>query len=183
MRSLIVFVVLGAASLLLLSSEAVDYQVGDSTGWQNPSSSSFYSDWASGKTFSVGDTLTFTFATDSHDVATVSKSDYDNCNIANQNNVIKDGPANITLRAAGDYHYFCTFSNHCSVGQKLAITVAASNSTPSTPSPPGTPAGTPSSSPPPPPPSAASTHENDNPPSKKDSAENIVRFLKQSLID
>jgi hypothetical protein len=57
MRSLIVFVVLGAVSLLLRGSEAVDYQVGDGTGWRSPSSTSFYSDWASGKTFALGDTL------------------------------------------------------------------------------------------------------------------------------
>jgi hypothetical protein len=57
MRSLIVFVVLGAVSLLLRGSEAVDHEVGDTTGWKSPSSTSFYSDWASGKTFALGDTL------------------------------------------------------------------------------------------------------------------------------
>ncbi|KAJ6673222.1 BLUE COPPER PROTEIN [Salix viminalis] len=78
---LIVFVVLGVASLLLHSSKATDYEVGDSTGWKAPSDTSFYSTWASGKNFTVGDTLKFTFTTGVHDVATVSKSDYDSCNI------------------------------------------------------------------------------------------------------
>ncbi|KAJ6331856.1 hypothetical protein OIU76_010276 [Salix suchowensis] len=32
-------------------------------GWTRPSSSSVYSDWASDKTFAIGDTLTFTFTT------------------------------------------------------------------------------------------------------------------------
>ncbi|KAJ6758990.1 PEELING CUPREDOXIN putative-RELATED [Salix koriyanagi] len=156
---LIVFVVLGVASLLLHSSKATDYEVGDSTGWKAPSDSSFYSTWASGKTFTVGDTLKFTFATGVHDVATVSKSDYDSCNIAGQSNVSKTGPTTITLSAPGTLYYFCTFSDHCSRGQKLSITVVASSTpstpspppTPSTPSPPGTPPTTSSSSPPPPP--------------------------------
>ena len=57
MGTLVAFVVLGAASLLLHSSKAAVYEVGDSTGWQAPSSTSFYSNWASGKNFTVGDTL------------------------------------------------------------------------------------------------------------------------------
>uniref|UniRef100_A0A6N2N111 Phytocyanin domain-containing protein n=1 Tax=Salix viminalis TaxID=40686 RepID=A0A6N2N111_SALVM len=131
---LIVFVVLGVASLLLHSSKATDYEVGDSTGWKAPSDTSFYSTWASGKNFTVGDTLKFTFTTGVHDVATVSKSDYDSCNINGQSNVSKTGPTTITLSAPGTLYYFCTFSDHCSRGQKLSITVVAS-STPSPPSP------------------------------------------------
>ncbi|KAI5584084.1 hypothetical protein BDE02_06G057900 [Populus trichocarpa] len=150
MRSLIVFVVLGAVSLLLRGSEAAVYQVGDGTGWTRPTSTSFYSDWASGKTFALGDTLTFTFTTGAHDVATVSKSDYDNCNTGSPNNVLTTGPA--TINVTGDSYFLCTIAGHCSAGQKLAITVAAGN-TPS----PGTSPETPSSSPPPPPPSAASS--------------------------
>ncbi|KAJ6381121.1 hypothetical protein OIU77_029919 [Salix suchowensis] len=149
MRNLIVFVVLGAVSLLLRNSEAATYEVGGSgTGWTRPSSSSVYSDWASDKTFAIGDTLTFTFTTGAHDVATVSKSNYDNCNGASPNNLVSAGPASVLLNTTGDYYFICTIAGHCSAGQKLAITVAAG----STPSPPGTP-----SSPPPPPPSAASS--------------------------
>ncbi|KAF9679778.1 hypothetical protein SADUNF_Sadunf06G0050500 [Salix dunnii] len=148
MRSLIIFVVLGAVSLLLPNSDAATYEVGDSTGWIRPSTSSFYSTWASDKTFAIGDNLTFTFTTGEHDVATVSKSDYDNCNVASQNNVLTSGPATITLNTAGDYYFLCTIAGHCSAGQKLAISIAAG----STPSPPGTSPETPSSSPPPPPP-------------------------------
>ncbi|PNT30155.1 hypothetical protein POPTR_006G067400v4 [Populus trichocarpa] len=143
MRSLIVFVVLGAVSLLLRGSEAVDHEVGDTTGWKSPSSTSFYSDWASGKTFALGDTLKFTFTTGAHDVATVSKSDYDNCNTGSQNNLLTTGPATITLNVTGDMYFLCTIAGHCSAGQKLAITVAAGNTTS-----PGTS---------PPPPSAASS--------------------------
>ncbi|XP_011020150.1 PREDICTED: umecyanin-like [Populus euphratica] len=152
MRSLIVFVVLGAVSLLLRGSEAADHQVGDTTGWTRPTSTSFYSDWVSGKTFALGDTLTFTFTTGVHDVATVSKSDYDNCNTGSPNSVVTTGPAKITLNVTGDSYFLCTFAGHCSAGQKLAINVPAGN-TPS----PGTSPETPFSPPPPPPPSAASS--------------------------
>jgi len=55
--TLVAFVVLGAASLLLHSSKAAVYEVGDSTGWKAPSDSSFYSTWASDKSFTVGDVL------------------------------------------------------------------------------------------------------------------------------
>ncbi|KAJ6912934.1 hypothetical protein NC651_015412 [Populus alba x Populus x berolinensis] len=136
MRSLLVFVALGAASLLLRGSEAVDYQVGDTTGWTRPSSTSFYSDWVSGKTFAVGDSLTFTFTTGAHDVATVSKSEYDNCKASSQDNLLTTGPATITLNVTGDKHFLCTIAGHCSAGQKLAITVAEGNTTSSGTSPP-----------------------------------------------
>ncbi|KAG5242810.1 umecyanin [Salix suchowensis] len=131
MRNLIVFVVLGAVSLLLRNSEAVTYEVGDSTRWTRPSNSSVYSDWASDKTFAIGDTLIITIiATDQ------------------SKHLVSAGPASVLLNTTGDYYFICTIAGHCSAGQKLAITVAAG----STPSPPGTP-----SSPPPPPPSAASS--------------------------
>ncbi|KAG6771410.1 hypothetical protein POTOM_022772 [Populus tomentosa] len=144
MRSLLVFVVLGVASLLLRGSEAADYQVGGTTGWTRPASTSFYSDWVSGKTFAVGDSLTFTFTAGVHDVATVSKSEYDNCNAStSQDNLLTTGPAKITLNVTGDKYFLCTFTGHCSAGQKLAITVAEGNTTS-----PGTS---------PPPPSAASS--------------------------
>ncbi|KAJ6435832.1 hypothetical protein OIU84_000958 [Salix udensis] len=166
-----------------IAPKATDYEVGDSTGWKAPSDSSFYSTWASGKTFTVGDTLKFTFTTGVHDVATVSKSDYDSCNIAGQSNVSKTGPTTITLSAPGTLYYFCTFSDHCSRGQKLSITVVASStpspppstpsapspSTPSTPSPPGTPPTTSSSSPPPPPSSPPPPSPSAPPPSASSS--------------
>ncbi|KAJ8768044.1 hypothetical protein K2173_020984 [Erythroxylum novogranatense] len=115
--------------------EAADHIVGDSTGWLSPPSPNFYSIWASDQTFAVGDTLTFNFATGVHDVAIVSKSDYDNCNTT-ANNVQASGPTTITLSSAGEQYYFCTFSDHCSRGQKLAITVGGNSSSTPTTSPP-----------------------------------------------
>ncbi|KAM7264911.1 hypothetical protein ACFE04_002594 [Oxalis oulophora] len=149
--------------VLVASVMAVDYKVGDSSGWLAPTSTSFYSDWAASKTFNVGDVLEFDFTTGDHDVATVTKASYDSCDTTTTTSVEKTGPANITLTSAGEHYYFCTFTNHCSRGQKLAINVTSTSSTtPSTvpaSSPPTTPSSSgnePSSSPPPPPPDAGS---------------------------
>ncbi|WCJ30040.1 Cupredoxin superfamily protein [Euphorbia peplus] len=110
--------------------KATDHIVGESWGWQNPPNSSFYSSWASSHTFLVGDSLLFNFVTGVHDVATVTADAYNNCNKANLLNIQNNGPANVTLNSTGTFYYFCTFSNHCSIDQKLAVTVVGSASTP-----------------------------------------------------
>ena len=40
---------------------AVEYQVGDSLGWAVPPNTSYYSTWASSKTFFLGDILSKQF--------------------------------------------------------------------------------------------------------------------------
>ncbi|CAK9136927.1 unnamed protein product [Ilex paraguariensis] len=125
------------------------YVVGDSLGWTIPSGgAAAYTTWASGKTFMVGDTLTFNFLTNQHDVLQVPKASYDACISDNASgNPIMTGPANITLNAAGDHYYICTFGDHCQNGQKLAITVsgtpgASPPTIATTPPPPATPSPT-----------------------------------------
>ena len=49
------FIVLSA--LLMGATQGNDYVVGDSLGWRLPPYECYYSDWASTKTFIVGDTL------------------------------------------------------------------------------------------------------------------------------
>lgn len=53
----LVFLVLTAAVAVLHVAEGASYVVGDSTGWNVPSATTFYSSWASNLNFSVGDTL------------------------------------------------------------------------------------------------------------------------------
>ncbi|CAL1359166.1 unnamed protein product [Linum trigynum] len=135
----VVVAVFLAAAVLFSMAEAADFQVGDGQGWQPPSDSSFYSTWANGKTFAIGDTLTFNFATGLHDVAVVAKAEYDACNVAAANNVMNTGPTTVTLNSTGMQYFFCTFSNHCSRGQKLAVNVdggggGGSSGSPTTPS-------------------------------------------------
>ncbi|XP_007052334.2 PREDICTED: uclacyanin-3 [Theobroma cacao] len=143
---------LAAAFLLLLlatpAAYAVQYTVGDSTGW---TSTGDYTTWVQGKTFNVGDTLLFKYDS-SHKVDEVSKSDYGNCNSGNSLKSYSDGNTVITLSTAGSMYFICPTVGHCAGGMKLAIdVVAASGNTPSNSSPPsGSPSGS-SSSPPPPP--------------------------------
>ncbi|XP_019255718.1 PREDICTED: cucumber peeling cupredoxin-like [Nicotiana attenuata] len=125
---------------------AVDHVVGDSSGWGIPSGGpSTYANWASQRTFRVGDTLVFNFATGAHDVAKVTKSAYDSCSSTGPVTLITVGPANITLNSTGTEYFICTFGQHCSAGQKLAINVTASST--SSPSPAPSPATTPAPSP------------------------------------
>ncbi|KAM3360652.1 blue copper protein-like [Capsicum galapagoense] len=129
--------------------------VGDALAWTVPNGgASAYSLWAARKTFAVGDTLVFNFTTGFHSVAEVSKADFDSCNTASPISISTNGPTNITLRSAGSHYYLCTFPSHCTLGQKLAISVSGSGSptpqpTPARPvtPPTATPATSPSSNP------------------------------------
>ncbi|XP_048134053.1 mucin-5B-like [Rhodamnia argentea] len=120
----------------LSSAEAANYTVGGSGGWKIPSSAGSYSDWVSQHTFEVGDVLVFDFDSSTHDVADVTKEDYDACNTDSPFTVMSTSPAAYSLDSAGDYYLLCTSAGHCSQGQKLAVTVAQSSSGPTS-SPPG----------------------------------------------
>ncbi|XP_073128866.1 umecyanin-like [Henckelia pumila] len=126
---LVVFSAVFAAVLYSSAAQTV-HTVGGDICWEIPPNSSLsYTNWTSGKTFSVGDILIFNFETNQHDVARVTKASYDACNDDNViGNVITTEPANITLATPGDHYYICTFGSHCVAGQKLAITVRASSS-------------------------------------------------------
>ncbi|KAF5197194.1 hypothetical protein FRX31_013219 [Thalictrum thalictroides] len=43
--------------------------------------------------------------------------------------ILMKAPANITLTTPGQHYYICTFTQHCTFGQKLAINVSVSPST------------------------------------------------------
>ncbi|CAI9782467.1 unnamed protein product [Fraxinus pennsylvanica] len=131
------------------------YTVGDSLGWLVPPGGPIaYETWARGKTFMVGDILVFNFTNGAHNVAEVRKAGFDSCNSSAATNTITTSPARITLTTAGEHFYICTFPQHCSLGQKLAINVTRANSAPAqppvtpppttTPSPVATPAPSPS---------------------------------------
>ncbi|PHT47564.1 hypothetical protein CQW23_11772 [Capsicum baccatum] len=132
MLCMIVFGALAIASLAQDASAQTVHVVGDNMGWVIPSNgAAAYTNWTDRKTFRVGDTLVFNFMTNQHDVLQVQKSSFDGCNSQNAvGSPILTGPANITLNSTGDHYYICTFGRHCLNGQKLAITVSSSTSTP-----------------------------------------------------
>lgn len=128
--SMVVFCALSAA--ILRGALAEVYVVGDAIGWIIPQNDpAAYTKWASGKTFRVGDILEFNFKTGTHDVQQVPKASYDACNSNNAiGSMITNGPANVSLTSAGDHYFICTFNGHCNGGQKLAISVSGSASSP-----------------------------------------------------
>ncbi|KAL2500710.1 Blue copper protein [Forsythia ovata] len=127
------------------------YTVGDSLGWVVPPGGPIaYETWARGKNFIVGDILVFNFTSGAHNVAEVRKAGFDSCNGSAAITTTTTSPARITLSTAGEHFYICTFPQHCSFGQKLAINVTRTNA-PTRPTPPSSPAPTPSSTATPPP--------------------------------
>ncbi|XP_043696287.1 blue copper protein-like [Telopea speciosissima] len=107
------------------------HTVGDNLGWVLPiGGPSVYANWASHRTFAVGDTLLFNFVTGQHDVAEVTKSSFDDCNKATIiGSPISSGPAKITLKSLGEHYFICSFPGHCQVGQKLVVNVTLTTAT------------------------------------------------------
>ncbi|XP_042480231.1 uclacyanin-3-like [Macadamia integrifolia] len=124
--------------------------VGDSLGWTvPPGGAAVYSTWASKQSFTVGDVLLFNFTTGTHDVAEVKKAGYDSCDGSSTiGSVQNTGPTSINLSSAGESYYICTFSGHCSLGQKLALNVTATSTPASPPTLPPTPPPVKAASPP-----------------------------------
>ncbi|KAK2632629.1 hypothetical protein EUGRSUZ_L01304 [Eucalyptus grandis] len=129
MNMLVLMVFLGAA--IRGCSAQTSHVVGDSLGWVVPPGGPIaYSTWAGNQTFVVGDTLVFTFTTGAHDVAEVTKAAYDGCSSTSPISLQTTGPASIRLNQSGEHFYICTIGSHCSLGQKLAINVAATTPSP-----------------------------------------------------
>lgn len=74
--------------------------------------------------------LVFTFTSGSHDVAEVTKEAFDACNATNPISLTTNSPATLTL-TSGEHYYICTFDSHCGSGQKLAVNVTGTTSSPS----------------------------------------------------
>ncbi|KAI7744134.1 hypothetical protein M8C21_010922 [Ambrosia artemisiifolia] len=134
------WMVILSAILIVPSSLAATYNVGDNLGWATPTGGDPYAIWASQHTFVVGDALVFNFISGSHTVANVTRSAFDSCNTGNPLSIQTNSPANFTINTIGRHYFICTILNHCSLNQKLTITARANtNNAPSPTSPPGSP--------------------------------------------
>ncbi|KAI9117369.1 hypothetical protein K1719_011535 [Acacia pycnantha] len=109
------------------SSEARRYIVGGNFGWGIPPNQTFYSDWASDKTFLVGDQLVFKW-TGIQIVADVRKEDYNNC--TTPNTIVSTAARSpnkavfiFTLVIPGPHYYISTIDDNCEKGQKFSIDV------------------------------------------------------------
>uniref|UniRef100_A0A0E0I2J5 Phytocyanin domain-containing protein n=1 Tax=Oryza nivara TaxID=4536 RepID=A0A0E0I2J5_ORYNI len=112
---------------------AAVYEVGDKTGWTimgNPN----YTAWAASKKFHLGDTVVFTYNKQLHNVMAVSKADYKNCDARKPIATWSTGNDSVVLNATGHHYFLCGFPNHCGIGQKVDIRVAASGHSSAAPS-------------------------------------------------
>ncbi|XP_047314689.1 cucumber peeling cupredoxin-like [Impatiens glandulifera] len=149
LSAIVVFVV--AAAIFHSAAAQTSHIVGDGFGWNVPTTTTLYPTWATGKTFTVGDTLVFNFMAGRHDVVQVPKASYDDCSDDNAiGNVITVSPANVRLNTSGEVYFICNVGTHCNGGQKLTITVSPATTAPTTPTTPGSPPTTTGSPPPPP---------------------------------
>ncbi|CAL9080212.1 Plastocyanin-like domain [Musa troglodytarum] len=101
---------------------AHQHLVGDSI-WSIPPSNEFYSNWASNRSFAVGDDLVFRFELGFYDVVQVSRREFDSCSADNAFRSFLVGPATVSLNEEGVFYFLCSFGNYCLLGQKLSVTV------------------------------------------------------------
>lgn len=97
------------------------HKVGDTKGWTMAGVN--YEDWASSKTFQVGDSLVFAYNKDFHDVTEVTHNDFELCESSKPLKRYKTGSDSITLTKPGLLHFICGVPGHCNIGQKLLIHV------------------------------------------------------------
>uniref|UniRef100_A0A5B7CBX2 Phytocyanin domain-containing protein n=1 Tax=Davidia involucrata TaxID=16924 RepID=A0A5B7CBX2_DAVIN len=116
------------AALLVGGATADTHTVGDSLGWTLPPGGPIaYSTWASREDFEIGDVIVFNW-TGTHNVAQVSKADFDNCTSTNTIGTLQTtSPANFNLTTNETTYYICTVQSHCSLGQKVEIKIGSSS--------------------------------------------------------
>ncbi|PON70241.1 Phytocyanin domain containing protein [Parasponia andersonii] len=104
------------------SCSSLQYWVGDSL-WTIPPFPDYYSNWSSSHFFKIGDSLVFDFETGRYNVIQVTRQEYESCTSWSPIKIINGGPGIIPLTERGVFYFICNFSNYCSLGQKIDITV------------------------------------------------------------
>ncbi|XP_030504843.2 blue copper protein 1b-like [Cannabis sativa] len=118
----IVYVGVTTIMLLVASTSAVDYVVGDDSGW---TINFDYQAWAQDKSFRVGDRLVFTYPAGVHNVFKVNGADFRQCTAPVGAVPLTSGNDVVALESRGKKWYLCGVAQHCAVGnQKLGIVVA-----------------------------------------------------------
>ncbi|KAJ6355093.1 hypothetical protein OIU77_005645 [Salix suchowensis] len=84
--------------------------------------SSYYEDWASQKTFQIGDSFVFNWTTGTHTATEVStREEYDNC--TKMGIILVDAGVTVTFNANGTHYFLCSEGTHCEQGQKMVIKI------------------------------------------------------------
>uniref|UniRef100_A0ACD5UPE2 Uncharacterized protein n=1 Tax=Avena sativa TaxID=4498 RepID=A0ACD5UPE2_AVESA len=111
-----------AVAFLLAPASADDFMVGDSAGW----TLSYPATWTEGKTFVVGDSLTFMYTAGKHTVMEVTGPDFRACNVTGNQalGTWTSGQDTVPLSKAGRRWFVCSVGNHCAQGMKLLVVTA-----------------------------------------------------------
>uniref|UniRef100_J3M1N5 Phytocyanin domain-containing protein n=1 Tax=Oryza brachyantha TaxID=4533 RepID=J3M1N5_ORYBR len=85
-----------------------------------------YGDWSSKNAVAVGDSVVFKYGSP-HTVDELSEADYKSCSFTSPVTSDASGSTTVTFDAAGTRYFACAAAagSHCSMGQKVAITVSA----------------------------------------------------------
>ncbi|CAN6174644.1 unnamed protein product [Urochloa humidicola] len=125
------YVVAAAAAL----ASATTFVVGDDQGWTMGVD---YVAWVKGKTFQVGDKLVFSYPSEEHTVTEVGKTDYFACAGGSPLSSDRSGSTNVTLTGPGTRYFICNIPGHCTIGMRIAVTVAGDDGSPPVVTPTGT---------------------------------------------
>ncbi|XP_023516867.1 umecyanin-like [Cucurbita pepo subsp. pepo] len=107
---------------LLQAAAAIDHRVGGDFGWNLPPTPTFFSEWATNTTFSVGDTLRFnSSANQTHNYAMPeSQPEFDGCV---KPGLFFENVIFVTFDRPGRKYFICNVGNHCNLGMKFAVDV------------------------------------------------------------
>lgn len=125
----VLFGYLMVAAALLIGATADTHTVGNNLGWAIPPGGSVaYKTWAATKDFGIGDIVVFQWS-NTHTVAQVNQSDYDDCSATNAiGGIHTTSPYNFTITSTDPYYFICSIANHCGLGQKVKIQVGDNSS-------------------------------------------------------
>ncbi|KAL6871500.1 hypothetical protein ACP4OV_014329 [Aristida adscensionis] len=98
-----------AVAALAATASATDYTVGGSDGWDTFVN---YDKWAAGKTFMVGDTITFKYMP-YHNVLEVTEADYGTCSSDSPLSTHSGTNTTFKLTATGTRYFICGIPRHC----------------------------------------------------------------------
>ncbi|OMO97330.1 Plastocyanin-like protein [Corchorus capsularis] len=115
------FIISLVTVLVIPSSLATEFVVGDDKGWGLDFDSQ---GWTAGKEFRVGDKLVFKYTPGVHNVLRVNGTEFQACQAADNAVPLVTGNDVITLATAGRKWYICGVARHCATrNMKLNITV------------------------------------------------------------
>ncbi|XP_022987885.1 cucumber peeling cupredoxin-like [Cucurbita maxima] len=113
---------IGALLQAAAAAAAVDHRVGGDFGWNLPPTPTFFSEWASNTSFSVGDTLRFnSSANQTHNYGMPeSQAEFDGCV---KPGIFFENVIFVTFDRPARKYFICNVGNHCKLGMKFAVDV------------------------------------------------------------